>query len=358
MFFASLWSLFLTVPATIVAGALFRQAWLNYRASTDSYGERSLINHNSSFVKARSYLALSALALGGLVCADIGLARPKAETETAQFPRGTVDVICVSDVSRSMAAQDYAGQTRGEALAGGTRLDMARQIIRDKLIPTLNSNQLGLVSFAGEAFDQAYPTDDYRALSYVVEHDMVMGSARGEGANIEAALKMALHYIDVDSDPSRHRLLIIFSDGGFDEESTKFSQILAELEKRQVKVLLVGLGGRSPVAIPVKQLSARDQYFMPGKTVLQMDGQTQLTARDDAALVKMAQRLKARYIRLDSMADFQLEPEDFELVTQTRRAEEDLYRLPVLLAFAAIFVGQLCLLAPAALLKSRREKQS
>ncbi|MBX9689546.1 MAG: VWA domain-containing protein [Candidatus Obscuribacterales bacterium] len=355
--FVSLWSMILTVPAVILAGLLLLQAWRNYRASNQLYGESNLIEAGSSLLSRRIYSAVCLAVCLGLLGACVGIARPQRQSDTAEFPQGTMDVICITDVSRSMAAQDYAGLTSGEAFAGGTRLDMARQIMRDRLIPALASNRLGIVSFAGNAFDQAYLGDDYKALTWVIENSLKIGSASGEGANIEAALLMALYYMDVDGMPNRHRLLIIFSDGGFDEESEKFAQIVTELAKRKVKVMLVGLGGRTPLAISVKQLGARDQYFMSGKTVLQLDGQTQLTARDDEALVKMAGKLNASYMRVNQLSDFQLDADEFELETQTRRSQEDLYRLPVLFAFAAIFAGQLCLLGPAILFRFKNEEK-
>lgn len=360
MFFDSLWSLALTIPATILVGAVLWQAWCNYRATNESYGEHDLLARSSRFISPKRYMAFAALLLIGLALACIGIARPKHVSDTAQFPQGTMDVICISDVSRSMAAQDYLGQTKGEALAGGTRLDMARQIIRDYLIPKLASNRLGIVSFAGEAFDQAYLGDDYKALSWLVENQMKIGSARGEGANVEAALAMALQYMDVDGAKNRHRVIVLFGDGGFDDESPKFAQILAELDKRQVKVLVVGMGGRNPVAIPVAQLGERDKYYMlgSGKPLLVLDGQTQMTSRDDESLKKMAEKLKGKYIRLDQMSDFQLEAEDFELETQTRRSQEDLFRLPITLAFMAIFAGQLCLLAPVFSFKNKKNKEN
>lgn len=356
MYFENLWSLCLSVPAVILAALMLRQAWTNYRISNAAYGDAQLISPSSKILSSRRYMVFCILLLGGLLFGALALARPKRLSETVQFPQGTLDVVCVSDVSRSMAAQDYLGHTSRDALAAGTRLDMVRQIIRDKMIPTLARNRIGIVSFAGEAFDQAYLGDDYKALTYVLEHSMRIGSARGEGANVEAGLAMALHYMDVDALDGRQRVIVLFSDGGFDEESPKFAEIKTELARKNVRVLLVGMGGRAPVAIPVAQLGERDQVLMNGKTLLVLDGQTQMTARDDESLRKMAKKLDAQYVQIDSFDDFRLDAEDFALVTQTRRDTEDLFRLPTTLAFMAILAGQLCMLAPA-LFSSRTPKQ-
>ncbi len=356
MYFENLWSLCLSVPAVILSGLMLRQAWNTYRASTSAYGDPQLIAASSNVISSQRYVLVCALLLCGLLFGAVALARPKRLSESVQFPQGTLDVVCVSDVSRSMAAQDYAGQTSRDALAGGTRLDMVRQIIRDKLIPTLARNRIGIVSFAGEAFDQAYLGDDYKALTYVIENSMRIGSARGEGANVEAGLAMALHYMDVDARDGRQRVIVLFSDGGFDDESPKFAELKTELARKNVRVLLVGMGGRAPVAIPVAQLGERDQMQMNGKTLLVLDGQTQMTARDDESLRKMAKKLDAQYIQIDSLADFRLYAEDFALETQTRRNTEDLFRVPTTLAFLAILAGQLCMLAPA-LFSSRTSKQ-
>src|SRR5207237_1620540 len=105
----------------------------------------------------------------GLSALILALARPSIENGHSEFPVGSVDVIAVVDVSRSMAAQDYKGKVSGHYYSGGTRLDMARYLIVNDVVPSLKMNRLGVVSYSGEAFPQAFLSDDMPALGWVLK---------------------------------------------------------------------------------------------------------------------------------------------------------------------------------------------
>ena len=62
---------------------------------------------------------------------------------TIEYPIGTIDVVAVVDVSRSMAIPDYEGKIPGDEFKNGTRLDMARYLIAHNIMPARAITSLG-----------------------------------------------------------------------------------------------------------------------------------------------------------------------------------------------------------------------
>ncbi len=310
----------------------------NYNAVNTGYGEQRLLG-GGKLVSPGKLRAFLGLVLMGVALLAVASGRPAIRSHSIEFPRGTVDVVAVSDVSRSMAAQDYLGKTTGEKLKAGTRLDMIRHILIQDLIPSLRSNRLGLVSYAGTAYDQAYLTDDYKALTWVVEEGMTITSAPGEGSCMAQALLLACRYFDTDSPSNHQRLVVLFSDGGNDDKAEDLDKAIAECMRRGVRVIVVGLGKAQPSAIPVAQLAPNDRLRMEGQTVLRINGETAMTARDERFLIALAGRLNGRYIRLDSASDFEMIPLDFKLESDTRTSYLELYRYPLVLGLVALILA-------------------
>lgn len=334
MVFLNPLALWFAVPAVL---AVWAGLWLyrrNYEATTRGYGDQNLLAGSSNLLNRGRMRAQCFMTAFGITCIAFAAARPAIRSDNIEFPQGTVDAVVVTDVSRSMAARDYIGKT-GD-FVNGTRLDMVRHIMRSRMIPWLRSNRLGIVSYAGAAFDQAYLTDDYKALDWVVGEGMTMTSAPGEGSCIADALLLACRYFDTDSPPNHQRIVVVFSDGGTDDKEEHLEKAFAECARRNLKVLVVGLGKEQPSAIPVAMLAPNDRLKMDGETVLKINGETAMTARDDRVLAALAGRLGGTYIRLNDSSDFEMLPLDFDLEASTRTAYRELYRYPLILGLGAL----------------------
>lgn len=329
-------------------GMMLYLVWLfqrNYLATNTRYGETRLLQGIRVLSKTRLRL-LSLLLIIGSAMVIAAAARPAIRSNNIEFPRGTVDVVAVADVSRSMAAQDYAGKTSAGKLANGTRLDMVREVLVNQLIPSLRSNRLGIVSYAGSPYDQAYLTDDYKALKWVIEDGMTITSAPGEGSCMAQALLLACRYFDVDSANNHERVLVLFSDGGNDDKEEDLQRAIGECMRRGIKVMIVGVGKAQPSAIPVKMLSPNDRFRMTDQTVLRINGETVMTARDEQFLIGLASRMNGRYIRLDNASDFELLPLDFKLEADTRTSYLELYRYPLCIGLVALVLAYAVVRAP------------
>lgn len=331
-----MWCALPLIAAVMLLVWLFRR---NYDAANEGYGELRLIAPGARLLSKTRLRLLSVFAIAGVTLIAIAASQPAIRSDAIEFPRGTVDVVAVSDVSRSMAAQDYRNMTRSRKFQAGTRLDMVRDILVNDLIPSLRSNRLAIVSYAGSAYDQAYLTDDYKALTWVIEDGMTITSAPGEGSCMAQALLLACRYFDTDSASNHERVIVLFSDGGTDDKPEDLEKAIGECIRRKIRVLVVGMGKAQPSAIPVAQLSPNDRYKMEGQTVLRINGETVMTARDEKSLMALAGRLNGRYIRLDSPGDFEMLPLDFRLETDTRTSYRELYRYPLALGLVALAIA-------------------
>lgn len=297
--------LWLLVLVPLFAGLTYKLARSRSSTVQEKFGEEQLIRRfNRSISPARLVIKSLAVALC-LSCLILALSRPTRESGKTEFPQGTIDVIAVVDVSRSMAVPDYKGKLAAPYEAG-RRLDMAKHLVLTEVVGSLNYNRLGVVTYAGEAFPQAFLSDDLPALSYVLERAMGVGSAPGEGSEIGKAFNMAFRLFDLDSDPSHRRVIVLFSDGGNDSELAEMNKVIKELKERNIDLLIVGLGKTSPGAIPVKLLSQRDQNSQYNKQWFEVDGEIVTSRLEENILLLLKNASGGRYVRLVDAGDFSM----------------------------------------------------
>lgn len=320
--------------AALVAGLLVFVNWRRRKAMQAQFGDWDLLSQTSNPLSRNRFIAratLAAITAGLLVFA---LARPVVPNGTKTIAEGTVDAIAVVDVSRSMAALDYDGKVPPSAVEkrlieptrqfdnfgrpiarkeeaedkdAGTRLEMVRHVLLDRLIAQLDGNHLGIVSYAGEAFPQAFLTKDAAALKWVVDRGLTISSAPGEGSGMGKALELSLAMFDADSKAKNERLLILFSDGGNDDEAERLVAFTQNAKKRGIKVIVVALGNVMPSKIPVSKLAADDATAIAlkdnGKRWLETDGQIEKSGMNAALLQNLANLAGGEFIHLQNASD-------------------------------------------------------
>lgn len=298
----------------ILVGFIFWLARSRSATISDQFGEEQLMHRfNQKISVGRLVVKSICLALGmaGLVLA---LSRPTAESGKTQFPMGTIDVIAVLDVSRSMAVPDYKGVLPAP-YDEGRRLDMAKYLLLKEVMGSLDYNRLGVVTFSGEAFPQAFLTDDLPALDWVLRRAVEVGSAPGEGSELGKAFKMAFRLFDLDSKPSHRRVVVLFSDGGNDSELSEMTDVIKELKARDIDLIVVGLGKSTPSAIPVRLLSRTDQLINADSGQwYQVNGEIVTSKLEENVLLLLKNATGGRYVRL-------VEPGDFSMTRMISRME-------------------------------------
>ncbi len=327
--------------------------WLNYRrkkALQEVFGDRTLLSKTSKPLSRTRYFLRGVLTTAAACLILAALCRPILNRGEKTIAEGTLDVIAVIDVSRSMAAMDYDGKVPQSAVAKrlievprkrnmlvlpgrepeddepttapapkdlkqgvedtGTRLEMVRHILQDYMVKTLDGNHLGLVSYAGESFPQAFLTKDTRALQWIIDRSLTISSAPGEGSAMGKALLLSLAMFDADSPAEHERLLILFSDGGNDDKPEVLVEFARQAKSRGIKVIVVAMGNVMPSKIPVSKLAPDDDVAIAlkanGKRWLETEGQIEKSGMNAALLQNLANQSGGQFIHLQNMSDLNL----------------------------------------------------
>lgn len=314
-----------------LATAILIIAWRSRTMALKLYGAPNLVARSSELATPRVWWLRAAVVSVGLACVILALARPVRENGRQTFPRGTVDVIAVVDVSRSMAAEDYPGMLPGDPPPVGTRMNIVRHLLLTKVTESLSANRLGIVSYAGQPNSQAFLTDDLPALKFVLERGLTVGSAPGEGSRLAWALARACRLFDLDSPDGTHqRVLLLFSDGGMNDSPEKLTYVIRELRKRNIQLVVVGVGARKPTAIKSANLPVTDVKAQTGKWY-QVNGKPVTTQLDEKLLRQLARQTGGTYTRLERPSDFELTALVNGVERKYRPGQVELYLIPLLL---------------------------
>lgn len=305
MHFNNAQALWLLAFVPVLALGTLWLAFLRNKSILRGHGDPKLIGRFIEGISLRR-LAAKVLALSlALSLLALSLARPVQESGKTEFPMGTINVVAVMDVSRSMAVPDYAGKLPAP-FAEGRRLDMARYLISTQILPTLSYNRLGIVTFAGAAFPQAFVTDDMPPLDWVVKHAIEVGSAPGEGSELGKAFDLAFEILDLDAKPAHRNIIVLFSDGGNDTSAEDMALIIRELKKRDIDLIVVGLGKTTQSPIPTRLLSEQDRYSNSNKQFYEVNGEVVTSRLDENVLLLLKNAVNGRYVRVVNASDFQM----------------------------------------------------
>lgn len=227
----------------LVLPALFALAWLwsdrNARRKLHAFaGPRLADLLCADNIRHRQRIGRSALLLaGGLLV--LGLARPQVGLLDRRDKTRGLDIMLVVDTSRSMAAQDDVPDRMG-------RVKRALGNLADRLA----GNRLGLVQFAGTAFELCPLTQDLAAFKLVV-HSLDTLSLPVPGTDVGGAITVALRALERGGQPgAQQRALVVLSDG------ENFGATPFPLVKRAAEqgVRTFCLGAGTPQGAPVLPL--------------------------------------------------------------------------------------------------------
>lgn len=284
-------------------------AWLwhaNFRAiqaSRKAYGEPSLLDPKSRW----TFRAEVGKLVGWCVVAAfvvVAAAGPMMPGRPEKIPTGTLQVVVVMDVSKSMAAEDYRsvmpdkdGSVTSVLGARGSRMDMAKYQI-EAVMKAVQGNQVGLVTYTGEGFPQADLTNDTTALGFVLKKWVKVGKAPGGGSDYARGLKEALATFKRDEDPNKQKVIVLISDGGFTGDPQELYQTAEQVNKENVKLFIVGLGSHTAVPIPVYEGDRLTGYRKNKK------GDVEMTKLEEENLRQLAAQTRGEYkhVPTDGMA--------------------------------------------------------
>ena len=168
------------------------------------------------------------LLLAALALAAVAVARPQWGAEERELTRLGVDVAVALDISRSMTADDL-DPSRAEAAAAGLT----------EMLAHLRGDRVGLVTFAGEAFQRSPLTLDLEPLTQLIARSQNEAALVAQGTDLGGALTAALDLLDVD-DPADTQVIVLISDG--EDVAEGFEEALLRANDLGVRVYTVAVG--------------------------------------------------------------------------------------------------------------------
>ncbi len=323
--FLNLPGFWLLVLAPLAAGLVWL-ARIRNRQIVRQWGTERHSNQYDRSATVRAYWWKGVMVTATVTAATLAIMRPSLPNATSEFPAGTADVVMLLDVSKSMAAQDCDGKTR---------LATARDVVKTSLLPSLNNNRVGLILYAGKPVPQVFLTPELENVYWLLDNEVKIASAPGEGSALGAAFSLAFRYFDVDSkaDPKsgkkeRDKIIVLLSDGGTDD-STKYEEIVAGCKKRSIKVLVCGLGQTTPARIPVAELPNEDK-LLASSPFYKVDGQDATTSLDEQLLSQLAKACEGSYVHVNNAGDARFERLVSGVEMHTRISEQELFWYPTL----------------------------
>ncbi|RDI97589.1 VWA domain-containing protein [Dyella solisilvae] len=201
------------------------------------------------------HLVCAVLVLGAIACAG-----PTWELDPPPFAEDRAPMVVALDLSPAMNAIDVAP----------TRLERAKQKIRD-LVALRAGGRIGLIVYTNTAHMVLPPTDD-PALMELFLSAITTDLLPARGQNAAAALAMADHLLDAESDPGT----VVFFTSGFDDTQIAAFVQHHQHSRQQVLMLAVGTTKGGPLRAP------------SGALVTGAEGGPVQARLDDAALERLS----------------------------------------------------------------------
>ncbi|HEY1551436.1 MAG TPA: VWA domain-containing protein, partial [Kofleriaceae bacterium] len=177
----------------------------------------------------------NALALAGVGLAFVALARPRAGFRLERTPHEGVDLMFAVDTSKSMMSTDVRPN----------RLARAKLAVAD-LVRSFDSDRVGLIAFAGDAFVQAPMTADRTVFLESLDALDTDVIPKG-GTDIASAIRAAGQAMA--SEPEHHKVLVLLSDG--EDLAGDVTAAARDAAKQGLTIYTVGVGSTAGSLIEI-----------------------------------------------------------------------------------------------------------
>jgi hypothetical protein len=253
------------------------------------YSDERLLDKTSPRLTVRSRLPSLFCWVAAATLLVVAAAGPTLERAPLQARAGSLQVVVAFDVSKSAGAEDYKDSIPAEYRqryfgAHGSRLDKAKHVVQSQILPAISGNQMGFVTYKGDGFAQAELTDDFAALSWVLENWVRIGNAPGGGSDFAKGMQEAIAMFErAPHDRNAQKVIVLFSDGGFTGDPQALMELLSELEERNIRLVVLGLGMSDAAPVPLYD-NATGKFL----GYYEVDGKRQTSGIDESALQRLA----------------------------------------------------------------------
>lgn len=222
----------------------------------------------------RTWIKASCILLG-VVAIGLALARPQLGVEWSERKARGLDIVFILDSSKSMLATDLRP----------TRLDRAKLAIID-LVERLESDRIGLVAFAGQAFLQTPPTLDYAAFRESLDA-IDPGIMTSGGSDLGSAIKEATKAFPSENNV---KAVVLLTDG--EDLSGNAAAAAATAREDGIQVFAIGIGTPEGEYLRIRNQEGIEEF------VRDSSGQPVLSKLDEGTLQAIAQATCGSYSRL------------------------------------------------------------
>lgn len=266
----------LTPLIALLSISLVLLGWRKRSHLLGQFAAARLLESLTEKASLKRRLIKSALIVAALGTLALALARPQYGVEWSERKARGLDIVFALDSSKSMLATDLRPN----------RLERAKLAILD-LIDRLESDRVGLVAFAGQAFLQTPPTLDYGAFRESLDATDPSILSRG-GSDLGRAIEEA-----AEAFPSENnvKVVILLTDGeDLAGQATDSAREAAEDEG--IQVFTIGIGTPEGEYLRIRNTEGAEEF------VRDADGQPVRSQLDEATLQEIAQITGGSYSRL------------------------------------------------------------
>lgn len=269
----------LTPIIVLLFAGLFTFGFRRRDALLSRFAATRLLDQLTEKASQQRTLLKSGLILLALALIGIALARPQFGVDWIERKARGLDIVFVLDSSKSMLATDLRP----------TRLDRAKLAIID-LVKRLESDRIGLVVFAGNAFLQTPPTLDYSAFRENLDSIGQTSISRG-GSDIGRAIREAAKAFPKDNN---FKVVILLTDG--EDQQQQAIDTAREVAKDGIKIYTIGIGTPEGEYLKIRNAQGTEEFIRDSS------GQPVRSQLDEHTLQEIAQLTSGIYNRLSDQS--------------------------------------------------------
>lgn len=262
----------LGIVPVLVLLFLYNMYWK--RKKQREFGDLALVAKLSPSSSLFKHILKFTVVILAASCLVMALVNPKIGTKMETVKREGIDIVFALDVSKSMLAEDVAP----------SRLEKSKQLV-SQIINSLGNDRIGIVVYAGSAFQILPITTDYAAAKMYLQ-SVNPGMVSSQGTSLDEAIKMATGFFEKDSKTSK--LIVMISDG--EDHSEGAEDAADEAKKAGVKIITVGVGTEKGGPIPLRRNGSVESFQRDN------DGQVVITKLNQASLQSIGKSTKGGYV--------------------------------------------------------------
>ena len=226
----------------------------------------------------------------------IAWGNPQFGKDEKKMNTSGIDIMVCLDVSNSMLAKDLASNMN--------RLEVAKLAIR-KLVRQLKGDRVGVVVFAGSAYDYIPITNDYEYIKLEML-SINPGMMSMQGTAIGAAIETAMSSFEKNK---TNKAILVFTDGENHEDNAL--KAAKSARKKGVKVYTIGMGTNR--AVPIPKSENRNDFHKD------KNGNTVLTKLNEKMLRDISEKGNGIYVRANKISvDTKRIIEDIDKIEKTK----------------------------------------